>query len=66
MYIITDSLRTTITAKFDKIVINGKNYWKLLTYEFFSEPRESMNIDLAGLFSGDVEQGRMLFNFASE
>ncbi|XP_013138245.1 PREDICTED: circadian clock-controlled protein-like [Papilio polytes] len=62
----TNSLRTTITAKFDKIVINGKNYWKLLTYEFFSEPRESMNIDLAGLFSGDVEQVQPLMNIINK
>nr|NP_001298983.1 uncharacterized LOC106122053 precursor [Papilio xuthus]BAM17824.1 takeout/JHBP like protein [Papilio xuthus] len=58
----TNSMRTTITAKFEKVFINGKNYWKLLTYEFFSEPRESMNIDLAGLFSGDLEQVQPMMN----
>ncbi|XP_045535920.1 uncharacterized protein LOC123721379 [Papilio machaon] len=58
----TNSLRTTITAKFEKTVKNGKNYWKLLTYEFFSEPTETMKIDLGGLFSGDLESVQPLMN----
>ncbi|KPJ14402.1 Circadian clock-controlled protein [Papilio machaon] len=58
----TNSMRTTITAKFDNTRINGKNYWKLLTYEFFSEPTESMKFDLGGLFSGDLENVQSLMN----
>ncbi|XP_013173355.1 PREDICTED: uncharacterized protein LOC106122051 [Papilio xuthus] len=54
----TDSMRTTMTIKMDKTIVNGKKHWKLLSYQSASEPSESMHIEIDGLFSGELNRAR--------
>lgn len=53
-------MKTSMTIKMEKTAINGKKYWNLLSFEYSSEPSQSMHIEFDGLFAGELDRGTIV------